>query len=307
MKKTLVYVASSPRSGSTLISNLLGNHKNIFNVGEICNVHAFLNNGRIGRYFKGRCSCGTLLRKCTFWGPIISKALEQRGVTEERFYTRVSDVPMPNSFNKKNILPSKQLKYFLNKSAKSTICKEIAYNCYSMLDNVVKYSNNSIIVDSSKNVDSLINYLNYKPDDWDVYVIHIIRDPRATAWSNIKGCIKAGVKEPNFFRCLIGTVRQNIMISKLANHTNIKSFQRVEFEKFCRDPENTIRTISENMGVYMKCSDLSIYSSTRHDIAGSRSVLPGNHELNIKLDESWKMQVSLFKRFLGWLLICFIK
>ena len=70
-KKKLIFIAACPRSGSTLITNLIGNHKNIFNVGEMLNIHSFLNGGRIGLYFEGLCSCTKPVMECSFWGPLI--------------------------------------------------------------------------------------------------------------------------------------------------------------------------------------------------------------------------------------------
>ena len=43
--KTLLYVTSSPRSGSTMLTNILGNHPNYFNVRELHRLTDLINSG----------------------------------------------------------------------------------------------------------------------------------------------------------------------------------------------------------------------------------------------------------------------
>lgn len=306
-KKKLIFIAACPRSGSTLITNLIGNHRNIFNVGEMLNIHSFLNGGRIGLYFEGLCSCTKPVMECSFWGPLISKTIKERDSNIAEFYTRMNDLCTNENNVGRHLLPGKQIKALLKLSRSSLYCSNIARNCYSLLDNIALEHGVTTIVDSSKTLDSLVNYLNYKPDDWDVNIVHIFRDPRATALSNIKGCRRAGVHPPNFYRCMLGIWRQNIMFNKLSTHPSVSSYQRLNFEEFCSDPEEKLKAIGANIAHRLKLEELTKYSSIRHDIAGSRSVVAKKEGIKISLDQTWRKQTNILQRILGGILALMAK
>ena len=72
--KTLIYIISSPRSGSTLLANILGNSSGIFNVGELTSLNGFINqNSRQAIAFNNKCSCGSSFLDCSFWKPILER------------------------------------------------------------------------------------------------------------------------------------------------------------------------------------------------------------------------------------------
>ena len=69
-KKTLIYIASDVRSGSTLLDYLLSNNDNIISIGEFALLNDHLNRKGWGVSWDWCCSCGQHLEDCSFWlGP----------------------------------------------------------------------------------------------------------------------------------------------------------------------------------------------------------------------------------------------
>ena len=296
MKKTLVYIASSPRSGSTLMTNLLGNHPRIFNVGELCNIHSYLNGGRIGRYFEGLCSCGEPIRECPVWGGVIASAMEKCGVSESDFITRILDIGAVPKLGRFASVQN-QTERLLSFSEHDSTSVSVGRHCYALLDGIVESQCVSVVVDSSKNVSNLAVYLRNKPDDWEVKVIHILRDPRATATSMIKGCKRAGVTVPSFYRASLGWLRVNRLLHGIVQTLPVEDSLTFGFEAFCAKPQQVLLQAEKILGLELKLSDLSEHSGLRHDIGGSRSVSTEVGRIDIRLDRSWKNEMNCFRKW----------
>ncbi len=81
---TVVYIASLPRSGSTLLSLLLGAHPKMVAIGE---VSQFFRTDPIGqeRLETIPCSCGAHRRDCVFWGRVHHELKEIHSNVEARY------------------------------------------------------------------------------------------------------------------------------------------------------------------------------------------------------------------------------
>ncbi len=71
-KIKVLYVAGSGRSGSMILSNILGQVKNFFSVGEFVYVWNRLMND-------GACSCGARFVECEVWAPVQNRAVAAWG------------------------------------------------------------------------------------------------------------------------------------------------------------------------------------------------------------------------------------
>ena len=88
--KKLIYIVSSPRAGSTLLSNILGGHSAMFNVGELTSINGFINsNTRQAGFFEGKCACGTYFLECEFWSKIIDSVAEKLEISPSKINTKV--------------------------------------------------------------------------------------------------------------------------------------------------------------------------------------------------------------------------
>jgi hypothetical protein len=77
MSRRLVYITSRAHSGSTLLSLLLSGQPSLIALGEIISLLDF-EKGHIFRQDEIRCSCGSVMRYCQFWGPVTGKLLKNQ-------------------------------------------------------------------------------------------------------------------------------------------------------------------------------------------------------------------------------------
>ena len=87
--KKLLYIASLPHSGSTLLDLMLGGHSRCIGLGEIARfLERDLENSR-----QAICSCGNTMDDCAFWGQVASRLVsgtEQLALTDK--YLQVFEV-----------------------------------------------------------------------------------------------------------------------------------------------------------------------------------------------------------------------
>ena len=167
-KVPVVFLGSVPRSGSTIISDLMNEHHQMINIGEL--VHLW----ERGVIADNLCGCGETFSTCDFWGQVGKAAFggwEQ--VSGERMHKlqkradRTRHIPAL-------LLP--QLPYYLSANS-------LQYGAVlsRLLRAIVEVSGQPIVVDTSKHVSTAL-FLRRLPEI-DLKVVHIVRDPRGVAYS----------------------------------------------------------------------------------------------------------------------------
>lgn len=295
--KTLIYIISSPRSGSTLLANILGNSSNIFNVGELTSINGFINNNsRQAIAFNGLCSCGAPFKKCNFWKPILNKTTIDLGINKKEIDTKIN---MSTDFKLRYIFLRRYLRKLTSKVSKSKQVERSAKHTFSILDQVTEASHCDVVVDSSKNLLNLISYSHYLPKDWDLKIIFIKRSPGATAYSVRKAGIRLKLsKYYSYFLNLIKSIHFNNVVKlylKSVSHLNIYH------EDLCLKFPETQKAILDYLdNEAIKFLDLNANDRIRHDIGGSVSINKLNREIILKLDSSWKKELTFFERIGTW-------
>jgi len=146
MRKDIVYITSDTRSGSTLLSILLGRYQGVTTVGELRFLWNYYNKYGTGNTRDWRCTCGLEIKECDFWGSIINNEISALlGNTEN--------------------------------------APETARVLNKIYDRIIEKYSIKYIVDSSKSVWHLINMIRFRDR---YKVIFIIRDIRGTAYSKYK-------------------------------------------------------------------------------------------------------------------------
>src|SRR5512144_341593 len=74
----VLYLAGWQRSGSTILSNILGQLPGFFSAGEIYYLWDHLWQGNVP------CGCGAPFRKCGLWDDVIQRAFSETGVDPGR-------------------------------------------------------------------------------------------------------------------------------------------------------------------------------------------------------------------------------
>jgi hypothetical protein len=167
-KVKVLYIAGWGRSGSTILETALGQVEGLFAVGELNRIwdHGLRDNGL--------CSCGFRVKECPVWANILEEAfgsLEQDQLESMIAYR--DEISRTRNFPIWILSSGKRLNFSLD-----TDFMRMLSNLYQAIQ---KVTNCDVIIDSSKfpiygKVLGLLPSLQ-------VNVLHLIRDPRAVAFS----------------------------------------------------------------------------------------------------------------------------
>jgi len=143
-----------------------------------------------------------------------------------------------------------------------------------------------VVLDSSKDFSRLKSFLN---SDLKVEVIHLIRDPRGVVFSGLrKG------------RPISSVSRKYVRTHVMAAHT-LRDIPHIEvrYEDLAGEPEREVARVLEFLGLECKPDQLSGWRRVeRHNFGGNRMRL--NDTETIRLDESWRTELSAWQRFSIW-------
>ncbi|MGI9608643.1 MAG: glycosyltransferase [Acidimicrobiales bacterium] len=164
----VVYIGAVPRSGSTVIADLLNEHPHVVNVGEL--VHLW----ERGLIEDNLCGCGARFSECGFWnrvGKIAFGGWEQ--ISGERM------LQLQRRVDRTRFIP-KLLWPGAHRRAGTSIAQYGAV-VSRILRAAREVSGAPVIVDTSKHVSTAL-LLRQLPDV-DLRVVHLVRDPRGVAHS----------------------------------------------------------------------------------------------------------------------------
>jgi hypothetical protein len=181
LRLRVLYITGWCRSGSTLLGNLLNELDGVLHVGEL---HYLWHNGVLGTGTNTMCGCGTPIPRCPLWSAVLSRmgyrptrlAAEMIEAQQRLLRTRHTRVRLAEA--QLRSVPPREVIVALNRMV--AIYRSIAHRAGA-----------EVIVDSSKYPAEAAALCGRS--DLDVRVLHLVRDPRATAhsWRRAKGYIPA--------------------------------------------------------------------------------------------------------------------
>ncbi len=174
----VLHITGTGRSGSTLLARLLGSVPGVFAAGEV----RFL--WERGLAAGGRCGCRLAVRECPVWAAVIERLgpaadPEQAAAFHDRLRV-VLRLRRAGRWLRRRPLPL------------SAVERTVADGLLPAYRSIQDVTSAELIVDSSK----LPNYaavLDTIPQI-DLYVLHLLRDPRAAAWSWMRGSASGAVE-----------------------------------------------------------------------------------------------------------------
>ncbi len=288
----VVFIAGSGRSGSTLLGTLLGQIDGWADVGEI---HHFWNQEKIEKQV---CGCGQRVHDCAFWSPII------HGVSEN------SDSPDPSRMVqlRKTLFRSRHLllpSFLRFERRNSKALGEYLLSLARLYRSIKGVSGATVIVDSSK---IPINaYLLGLIDEIDTHIVHLVRDPRAVAYSwtvrkkkqkNALGISRT--MEMKLLKTTLLWTEWNYIIGKKIR-AGANSYQLVRYEDFVRDPESAIQRIHDSVDERRvelpRVVDGYVKLRPTHSIWGN----PGRFDtgrIAIDEDNEWRRRLPVWDKIL---------
>ncbi len=163
-KIKVLYIAGSGRSGSTILQSILGQIEGFSAIGELCYVWGC---------FDAPCECGILLQECDTWKAVVGEAF---GGMDHIDISKMYH--LAKSFRIQH-LPFVLIPHIRQKHMSRL--REYLDNLEKLYRAIHSITGSRVIVDSSKS--AAYGYLLRLIPAIELYVVHLIRDSRATAYS----------------------------------------------------------------------------------------------------------------------------
>jgi sulfotransferase family protein len=280
----VLYVVGLGRSGSTILSNCLGQIGGFFSAGEL---NFIWRHNVIGNRL---CGCGMPFRECPVWTRVMEKAFGGMDGVDARemmrlqaLSTRTRHIPRMLTDRGDRILKERLEKLLINYG-----------RLYAAIGAV---TGSQVIVDSSKEpahgyAMSLIPDVNFR-------VVHLVRDPRAAAYSWLKKKPQPDSEEKEFMhrqspaKSAVLWDSWNASAEALWRRTPGK-YLRLRYEGFVANPRESLERILELVGVAAElplAGEREVRLGVSHTVSGN----PNRFEtgsVELRPDREWKDKMS---------------
>ena len=272
----IVFILGMSYSGSTLLARALGETPGTFYGGELRHVW------RRGISANWTCTCGRPFRDCEFWSSLCDEWI--RGTRSEfvpdlirwdREYARTRRFPalILRSFTR----PNDTIDGF-------TAYRRAVGNLYR---DITRTTGSDLIIDSSKNPAYCSLVRSLSPN---VYVIHLVRDPRANVFSSYRRHVPS---LPLAARVAARWVSWHITIELLFDRTRAR-YMRVRYEDLAQSPTETLLSVLRFLGEEARPLSLEPDGTARftdgHIFSGNRARFTRGR-VAIEPDDEWKTRL----------------
>jgi len=231
-RRRLIFIAGWGRSGSTVMANVLGSVAGAASLGE---VRYFWDRGLLENR---RCGCGSGVRDCAFWSAVVRRA----GIgTDESLARRMLDsVGAAAVYRQLGALAGGRIGGYRKRRATELDTLRRLYAA------AFEEAGVDTLIDASKTPPYAINLLTEA--GFEVYVLHLVRDPRAVAWSWSRRKSTEESDRAAWFprysavRSAFYWLLFNALGMRLGREPGSR-YLRVRYEDFCEDPERTVARI----------------------------------------------------------------
>lgn len=252
----IVYIGGSIRSGTTILSMLLGANPGMAAIGEIQLIFRLL----LETNHQLKCSCGEYIQDCPFWSEVFA-----------RFHASLPDMSLERAAELTRAVES------IPEHWRSTPADREAYHQLwaAMFDAIAAVSGASVLIDSSKTGrGALYRPLSLARSGFPVSLISVVRDPRAVAWSIMRREIDKGHWQQPTTRFAQAAYAgfhwtlTNLSTSALYRSQDTVPYLSLRFEDFNAAPVEWLRRIESAFGLDLTQSIA---------IARNGSEIPGGH------------------------------
>jgi hypothetical protein len=246
----VIYVAGVSHTGSTLLGHILGEFEDTCYAGEIRNTW------RRGVLENRICTCNARFAECAYW----------QAVVERLPFSAEQQAEKLSGLQREAVRPSLgfPLRGTEMSQADQTTFAAPTEALYAAASDVAGVRQ---LVDSSKS--PLYAALLSRLPNIDLRMVHIVRDPRATAYSHLR---RRSFGYGGIFRLSLWWLRENFAIEKLAARGI--PYARIRYEDLVQDPAGSLYQVTDALG--LPRSRLPIEGrvarlSEKHIISGNRA------------------------------------
>ncbi len=291
-KIKLIYLMGMGRSGGTLVGKILGQIEDTTFVGEIRHL--------IDRGFKENweCSCGDKFKDCKHWRKIFIQTFLNNEKVKLSDFIRIQE-----SFDRTTMIIKTfwiliKIKIFKHNNKELNIYKNLNSKLYHNISESFKTNN---IIESSRYPGRAL-MLN-RCDDIDLFIIHLVRDPRGVINSQLKKQQeRTGKKSKIALRNILTwniTLFIGYIIQLIFKKSNITFLC---YENFIKRPHESLQRILNEANLSTKklpefSSENAIHIKPVHVFSGNENrYLSG--EIIIKHDIKWKKELNCITKFI---------
>jgi hypothetical protein len=282
----VLYLTGMMRCGSTMIGNVLNEVPGAVHVGEL---HYLWRNGILGTGTNSSCGCGEPVTGCPLWSAVLAAGGTAAGEDEARAMIAAQD----RRFRARHT--AARLGETLTPLSPPSDVRWATDVTKAVYDVVLDRSDSEMVVDSSKYPAEAAALLGR--EDLDVKVLHVVRDPRATAFS---------YRKDKSYVTRMGAVRSTAYWSAVNAASDLLALRggdrylRVRHEDFGRDPAGVIAAIQRFAGLDAPnpvTGENRVRLGINHTVTGNPDRL-NRGEVVIGCDERWRSELEWKPRVL---------
>jgi Sulfotransferase family len=229
----VLYIGGTGRSGSTILDQILGQLDGFFAVGELSQIW------ERGLVSRRKCGCGVPVPDCPVWSPILGRAFGQPWTVDPSRIARLK--------SSRRSLSSLVLGRYMNREG------DIEYHraVESLYMAVQHETGCRVIVDSSKSPVHAKRLDSFA--DVDVYFVHLVRDPRATAYSWLRKRTLPDFGDDRLMlrQSPLETARRWVrwqLVAELLWRRKADRYLLLKYEDFVREPSGAVKQILRFVG-----------------------------------------------------------
>jgi Sulfotransferase family len=234
----VLYVVGLGRSGSTILSNSLGQIPNFFSGGELNFIwrHNVIEN-RL-------CGCGRPFRECPVWTKVMDEAYGSMDGVDPREMMRLQNVG-----TRTRHIPMMLTE--VGRRSLSARLEKLLISYGRLYEAIETATGSRVVVDSSK--EPAHGYAMSMVPSVDLYALHLVRDPRAAAYSWSKKKPQPDTDTREFMVRFSSTKSSALWDSWNASAEALwrrtpKRYLRLRYEDFVADPRKSLDKILTLVG-----------------------------------------------------------
>jgi hypothetical protein len=284
----VLYIAGAGRSGSTLLDQILGQAEGWFSCGELNFVwHNF------------SCGCGARVHECAFWAPV----LERVTVGEDRAPGRL--VELRRAHLGASLRVPRAIRRARRLDADRSPHRHYGEVMRDLYAEIASATDARVIVDSSKFATDA--YLLATLTDVDLRVVHLVRDPRATAysWARQKQkdpALKLDLGRRGPAASAFYWLRRNAAIEGLLRRRLGDRCVRLRYEDFVSDPQSVARELCAFAGepdARLPFLDSRRVRLAENHMVGGNPRRFSSGETVVRADDEWRSAMAAGPRLLA--------
>ncbi|MEY2430626.1 MAG: hypothetical protein QOC92_351 [Acidimicrobiaceae bacterium] len=276
---TVVYIGGAGRSGSTLLDNVLGSSPGWFSAGEL----RLLWSAR--QLWTHQCGCGQPLRECELW----SAVLREVGAVDLSWAAGME----------RRVLRSRQTWRLLQRQGVGALPggRDYAALTGRLLRAITAVTGDRVVVDSSK---SPIGVAVLATAGARVAAVHLVRDPRAVAWSwqrpNMTVTSARPLKQRGVASAAMEWTTNNFAMEAVMRRSRVRR-TRIRYEDLIDRPGHGLSAIAEAVGsdLEVRLSGTTVSLGPNHTVAGNPSRFRIG-DVHLRRDDEWRSRLPRHDR-----------